>query len=228
MSNSRIFYGLKTRSQHVLGLRSKHGWRWCKTSWKTRVLYTGFTRLTGWWTRVLLVYYTWQCLKHVSNSRIFYVLKTRSQHVLGLRSKHVLGLRSKHVPKHGWRWCKTSWKTRVLYTGFTRLTGVGEHVFYSFITHGNVYGVGTVVQARSQKFAMGGCFGGLGVGVWEQSRRRLGVWEQSPQPPEALGAGPPALENFAFFCKNNFILGLFWLKNKTFKTWLRNWQSKHD
>ena len=24
-----------------------------------------------------------------------------------------------------------------------------------------------------------------------------------------LGAEPPALENFAFFCKNNFILGLF-------------------
>ena len=79
------------------------------------------------------------------------------------------------------------------------------------------------VQARSQKFAMGGA-------VW-------GVWGRSPQPPEAngglgakppaaggwgfggkapsrrkhggLGAEPPALENFAFFCKNNFILGLF-------------------
>ena len=39
-------------------------------------------------------------------------------------------------------------------------------------------------QARSQKFAMGGCFGGL-------------------------RAEPPALKNFAFFCKNNFILGYF-------------------
>ena len=82
---------------------------------------------------------------------------------------------------------------------------------------------GTLAQARSQKFAMGGAF-------W-------GVWGRSPQPPEAngglgakppaaggwgfggkapsrrrhggLGAEPPALENFAFFCKNNFILGLF-------------------
>ena len=48
-------------------------------------------------------------------------------------------------------------------------------------------------QARSQKFAMGGGLFGR-------------------QPPEAnrgLGAKPPALENFAFFCKNNFILGLF-------------------
>ena len=82
------------------------------------------------------------------------------------------------------------------------------------------------MQARSQKFAMGGA-------VW-------GVWGRSPQPPDAseglgakppaaggwgfggkapsrrrhggLGAEPPALENFAFFCKNNFILGLFWLK----------------
>ena len=34
----------------------------------------------------------------------------------------------------------------------------------------------------------------------------------SPQPPEADGGlreEPPALEKFAFFCKNNFILGLF-------------------
>ena len=48
----------------------------------------------------------------------------------------------------------------------------------------------------------------------------LGVWGQSPQPPEAngdLGARPPALENFAFFCNNNFILGLFWLKNNALK-----------
>ena len=46
-----------------------------------------------------------------------------------------------------------------------------------------------------------------------------------------LGAVPPALENFAFFCKNNFILGLFWLKKMILKrgleidsvqTWL-NW-----
>ena len=43
-------------------------------------------------------------------------------------------------------------------------------------------------QARSQKFAMGGCFG---------------VWEQNPQLLEVggLGAEPPALENLAFFAK---------------------------
>ena len=40
-------------------------------------------------------------------------------------------------------------------------------------------------QARRQNFAMGG----------------MCVW--------GLGAGPPALENFAFFCKNNLILELF-------------------
>ena len=39
-------------------------------------------------------------------------------------------------------------------------------------------------QARSQKFAMGVCFGGL-------------------------GAEPPALKNFAFFCKMNLVLELF-------------------
>ena len=67
----------------------------------------------------------------------------------------------------------------------------------------------------------GGLFGGLGAkppaaGAWgfggkAPSRRRYG----------GLGAEPPALENFAFFCKNNFILGLFWLKNNDFKMWLK-------
>ena len=78
-------------------------------------------------------------------------------------------------------------------------------------------------QARSQKFAMGGgCFGGLGAeppaagGQWgygkeAPSRRRLGVWGKvlSRRRHGGLGAEPPALENFAFFCKNNFISRLF-------------------
>ena len=48
------------------------------------------------------------------------------------------------------------------------------------------FSLGTLAgtQARSQKFTMGGCFGGL-------------------------GAEPPALENFAFFRKMNLILELF-------------------
>ena len=52
--------------------------------------------------------------------------------------------------------------------------------------------------AHSQKFAIAGAV--------------LGIWGQSPQLPEAiggLGAEPPALENFAFFFKNNLILGLY-------------------
>ena len=64
----------------------------------------------------------------------------------------------------------------------------------------------------------GGCLGVWGFGDKAPSRRRHG----------GLRAEPPALENFAFFCKGNFILGLFWLKNNAFKTWLRNWQCKHD
>ena len=44
-------------------------------------------------------------------------------------------------------------------------------------------------QARSQKFAMGGLFWGSGGKA--SSRRRHG----------GLGAEPPALANFAFFCK---------------------------
>ena len=41
--------------------------------------------------------------------------------------------------------------------------------------------------------------------------RPMGVWGRSLQLPEAggLGAEPPALENFAFFCKNSLILELF-------------------
>ena len=66
--------------------------------------------------------------------------------------------------------------------------GEQNHVSIAWISgHAGVHGnevADYVAQARSQKFAMGGCSGGL-------------------------GAEPPALENFAFFCKNNFILGLF-------------------
>ena len=69
----------------------------------------------------------------------------------------------------------------------------------------------------SQKFAMGG---GLFEGSGGKAPAAGGTG--------GVGAEPPALENFAFFCKNNFILGLFWLKNNAFKTWLRNWLCKHD
>ena len=61
----------------------------------------------------------------------------------------------------------------------------------------------TTNQARSQKFAMGGLFGGSGG--WAPSRRRpMGVWEFGGKAPSrrrhgGLGAEPPALENFAFF-----------------------------
>ena len=66
-----------------------------------------------------------------------------------------------------------------------------------------------IALARSQKFAIGGgCVGGWwsiqppeanGCGGKAPSRRRHG----------GLGAEPPALENFACFRKNNFILELF-------------------
>ena len=56
----------------------------------------------------------------------------------------------------------------------------------------------------------GGCFGEdsqWGSGGEAPSRRRHG----------GLGVEAPALENFAFFSKNNLILGLFWLKKKLLK-----------
>ena len=55
----------------------------------------------------------------------------------------------------------------------------------------------TDTQARSQKFALWGRFGGLGAGP------------QSPEANGGEGAKPPALETFAFFCKMNLILKQF-------------------
>ena len=70
--------------------------------------------------------------------------------------------------------------------------------------------------------------GGVILGFWggAPSRRKpMGVWGRSHQPLEAggLGAKPPAARNmgfwgrspsaqkfFAFCCKNNLILGIFW------------------
>ena len=61
------------------------------------------------------------------------------------------------------------------------LPNIGEEQIKSYdFSSGTLAGT----QARSQKFTMGGCFGGL-------------------------EAEPPALENFAFFCKMNLILELF-------------------
>ena len=56
-------------------------------------------------------------------------------------------------------------------------------------------------QARSQEFATGGggCLGVWGLGGKTSSRQRHG----------GLGAEPRAFKIFEFFCKNNFILGLF-------------------
>ena len=50
-------------------------------------------------------------------------------------------------------------------------------------------------------FAMGGEAAGGQLGVWGEAPSR---WKHG-----GLGAEPPALENFAFFCKNNLILELF-------------------
>ena len=72
----------------------------------------------------------------------------------------------------------------------------------------------TTNQARSQKFAMGALFWGSG-GQSPQPPEANGSLGRRPQLPEARGCGvePPALENFAFFCKNNLILELFFCKN---------------
>ena len=70
-------------------------------------------------------------------------------------------------------------------------------------------------QARSQKFAIGGLFWGSGGGAWAGGEApSAGGWEFGGKAPRrwrhgGLGMEPPALENFAFFCKNNLILELF-------------------
>ena len=52
-----------------------------------------------------------------------------------------------------------------------------------------------VWEVRSQKFAIKGLFRGSGG--------------RAPEAIGGLGAEPPALKNFAFFFKNNLVLGLY-------------------
>ena len=56
------------------------------------------------------------------------------------------------------------------------------------------------LKVRSQKFAMGGCFGGLGAEL-PASRGQWGSGDKAPSRRRhgGLGAEPPALENFGFF-----------------------------
>ena len=75
-------------------------------------------------------------------------------------------------------------------------------------------------QARSQKSAMGAVLGGLGVeppaagGQWGSGGEAPSRWGSRGKAPShqrhgGYEAEALALENFAFFWKNNFILGLF-------------------
>ena len=69
----------------------------------------------------------------------------------------------------------------------------------------------SLVQARSQKFTMGGgCFGGLGAEI-PATGGQMGSRGETPSRRRhgGLGAEPLALNNFGLFCKNNLILGLF-------------------
>ena len=104
--------------------------------------------------------------------------------------------------------------------------------------------VGNFVNSRrrvARNSQWGGCFGVLGqspqlpdanggleaklpapeagsLGAKPPAAGGTGAWGRSPQPSKILH----------FFCKNNFILGLFSLNNNAFKTWVRNWQCKQD
>ena len=75
-----------------------------------------------------------------------------------------------------------------------------------------------------------GVFGGSGGGAPSRWRSMAGGLGAKPTAAKGWGFGarPPALKNFEIFSKNNFILGLFGLKNNAFKTWLRNWQCKQN
>ena len=79
--------------------------------------------------------------------------------------------------------------------------------------------VGNFVNSRrrvARNSQWGGCFGFLGAEP--PAAGGTGAWGRSPQRSKILH----------FFCKNNFILGLFSLNNNAFKTWVRNWQCKQD
>ena len=90
------------------------------------------------------------------------------------------------------------------------------------------------LNVRSQKFARGeGCFGSLGaetsktIGGPGAKPRTAGRWRSggkaySSRRHGSLGAEPPTLKNFAFFCKNNFNFRAILIKNNAFKTWHRN------
>ena len=63
-----------------------------------------------------------------------------------------------------------------------------------------VYSTGALPEIRN-----------VGVGAKPPAAGGWGFEGKAPSPRRhgGLGAEPPALENFALFCKNNFILGLF-------------------
>ena len=81
-------------------------------------------------------------------------------------------------------------------------------------------------QTRSQNFAMGGAVlsNCTGRGLWRSasevpSHRRMRVWGQSLQPPEARGMGgsPQRSKFLHFFCKNNNFRTIL-IKSNAFKT----------
>ena len=114
-------------------------------------------------------------------------------------------------------------RTKILPLATSRLA-----YLYNYFNH--AYTVNFKRVARNSQW-------GSVLGVWGRSPSRcrpMGVWGRSPQLPEAgvLRAKPSAAGGTGvwelcpqrskilhLFCKNNFILGLFWLKNNAFKTW---------
>ena len=89
-------------------------------------------------------------------------------------------------------------------------------------------------QARSQKFAMGGCLGSSGTLPPARSQqgsgdeapgcRRLGVWRLRPQPPEARHGGAPSARKVCIFLQKQLNFRAILIKNNAIETWHRNWQ----
>ena len=61
------------------------------------------------------------------------------------------------------------------------------------------------MEAAKRAIATGGCFGGLGANPPAAVGWGFGGKAPSRRKHEGLEVEPPALENFAFFWKNNFI-----------------------
>ena len=143
--------------------------------------------------------------------------KTGQKNGLNLREDFfVFGLHYSQIswpPPLLWKSCVRHWKT--------------VHCLRSIHNHSTAIWLLTIHRRVARNLKWRGCPDGSqrGSGGKAPSCRRLVVWGQSSSRRRhgGVGAEPPALEKFAFFCKKKNFSAIL-IKNNAFKTWHRNWQ----